>query len=69
MFEVIIEGTLFLTRKTIDIVDSEQIYGWDIYNEDQNFLQHYDIDDEEDMIKQLKIDYESGKITLDGEYE
>jgi hypothetical protein len=51
-------GDRFTLRPTFDIVDYVGgVYGFDVYDEDRNFIAHYDIDDKTEVESQIKRDF------------
>jgi hypothetical protein len=50
-------GDTYFLRKTFDIVDyHNSIYGFDIFNDDKCFIMHYDIEDIDDVVTEIKWD-------------
>lgn len=53
-----IGGDRYLLRPTFDIVDYiGGIHGLDVYDEDENFVAHYDVDDETEVESLIKWDF------------
>lgn len=50
-------GDTYLLRKALDIVDYQGgIYGFDVFDSDNKFLTHYDIEDKNVVISEIKWD-------------
>lgn len=51
-------GDGFFLRRTFDVVDYiGGVHGFDVSDEDENFVAHYDVDDESEVESQVKWDF------------
>ncbi|MDI6739965.1 MAG: hypothetical protein QME74_06335 [Candidatus Edwardsbacteria bacterium] len=51
-------GDRYLLRPTFDIIDHVGgIHGFDVFDEDENFVAHYDVDNESEVESQIKCDF------------
>ncbi len=51
-------GDKYLLRPTFDIVDYiGGVHGFDVYDGDETFVVHYDIDSESELESQIKWDF------------
>lgn len=51
-------GDRFWLRATFDLINSTGgVYGFDVYDEDGGFLAHYEADDEETVVSNVKWDF------------
>jgi len=62
MNKIEVFGDTYLLRKTFDILDTgSSVYGYDVLDDNGNFLKHYDIEDENTVISEIKHDtYNTG---------
>lgn len=50
-------GDTYLLRKTFDIIETDcSVYGYDVLDNNGDFLKHYDIEDENAVISAIKCD-------------
>ncbi|MDI6732784.1 MAG: hypothetical protein QME51_01135 [Planctomycetota bacterium] len=50
-------GDTYLLRKTFDIIDTGiSVYGYDVLDNNGDFLKHYDIEDKNAVISSIKYD-------------
>ena len=58
-------GDAYLLRKTFDILDiGIGVYGYDVLDDNGDFLMHYDIEDENAVISEIKHDIYNTEIHL-----
>jgi len=51
-------GDKYLLQPTFDIVDYiGGVHGFDVFDEDENFVAHYDVDNESEVESHIKWDF------------